>query len=393
MIEISTPESVGMSASRLSEIDTAMQAFIDQGKFAGIATLIARYGKVAHYGCYGKLDLALDTPIQADSLFRIQSLTKPITAVAALMLHDEGYFDLDDPVSKWVPEFKNFKVMKDSTDINSELVDLENEITFRHLLTHTSGLAYGYNPEPTEPIEEIYRDAKMINPIAVLQLPLQEIIQKVVGLPLIAQPGATWYYSLAYDVLGYLIGLISGKPFDVFLRERIFEPLGMHDTSFYVPQGKLERFGPLYSAPGENGLSVIDDVATSDRIRPDIVPSGGGGLVSSMPDYLRFMLMLANGGELDGVRILKPDTVTAMTTNQLGANMGGPHFRGQQQGYGFGVGVSVAGAPRFGWAGISGTVAWFYPREEMIVMAMPHALFNFEASDTLLRMAREVIAT
>jgi len=125
MIEISTPESVGMSASRLSEIDTAMQAFIDQGKFAGIATLIARYGKVAHYGCYGKLDLALDTPIQADSLFRIQSQTKPITAVAALMLHDEGYFDLDDPVSKWVPEFKNFKVMKDSTDINSELVDLE----------------------------------------------------------------------------------------------------------------------------------------------------------------------------------------------------------------------------------------------------------------------------
>ncbi len=393
MIEIVTPESVGLSASRLSEIDTAMQAFIDQGKFAGIATLIARYGKVAHFGCYGKLDLALDTPIQADSLFRIQSLTKPITAVAALILHDEGYFDLDDPVSKWIPEFKNFKVMKDSTDINSELVDLENEITFRHLLTHTSGLGYYSSPHssyPAVPINEIYGDAKMFDPIFVLQLPLQEIIQKVVGLPLIAQPGTTWHYSVASDVLGYLIGLISGKPFDVFLRERIFEPLGMHDTSFYVPQGKLERFGPFYSAPGEKGLSVIDDVATSDRIRPDIVPSGGGGLVSSMPDYLRFMLMLANGGELDGVRILKPDTATAMTTNQLGANMGGPW---PGMGYGFGVGVSVAGAPRFGWAGISGTVAWFYPREEMIVMAMPQALYNFEASDTLLRMAREVIAT
>jgi len=233
----------------------------------------------------------------------------------------------------------------------------------------------------------------MINPIAVLQLPLQEIIQKLTKLPLATQPGTRFRYSLAYDVLGYLVGLISGKPFNVFLRERIFEPLGMHDTSFVVPQGKIERFGPLYSAPGENGLSVIDDVTTSAHIRPDKVLSGGGGLVSSMPDYLRFMLMLANGGELDGVRILKPDTVTAMTTNQLGSNMGGPHFGAQQQGYGLGVGVSVAGAPRFGWLGISGTMAWFYPRKEMLVMAMPQAYFNWEASDTLLRMAREAIAT
>jgi CubicO group peptidase (beta-lactamase class C family) len=392
MLEINTPESVEMSASHLSEIDTAMQAFIDQGKFAGIATLIARFGKVAHHGCYGKLDLALNKPIQTDSLYRIQSLTKPITAVAALILYDEGHFNLDDPVSKWIPKFKNFKVMKDSTDINSELVDLEKEITFRHLLTHTSGLGYGFNQAPTDPIGEIYRDAKMINSIAVLLLPLQEIIQKVAELPLASQPGATWRYSLAYDILGYLIGLISGKPFDVFLRERIFEPLGMHDTCFYVPQGKLERFGPLYSAPGEKGLSVIDDVATSDRIRPDIVPSGGGGLVSSISDYYRFMLMLANGGELEGIRILKPDTATAMTTNQLGANMGGPRFK-NPMGYGFGVGVSVAGAPRFGWLGISGTIAWFYPRKEMLVMAMPQAHFNWEASDTLVRMAREVIAT
>jgi CubicO group peptidase (beta-lactamase class C family) len=189
-MEIVTPESVGMSASRLSEIDTAMQALIDQGKFAGIATLIARYGKVVHFGCYGKLDLALDTSIQADSLFRIQSLTKPITAVAALMLHDEGYFDLDDPVSKWVPEFKNFKVMKDSTDINSELIDLENEITIRHLLTHTSGLCYGYQEITTEAIDEIYRDSGVIGPIhLVSKLTLEEMIQKLPELPLATQPG------------------------------------------------------------------------------------------------------------------------------------------------------------------------------------------------------------
>jgi CubicO group peptidase (beta-lactamase class C family) len=393
MIEISTPESVGMSASRLSEIDTAMQAFIDQGKFAGIATLIARYGKVAHYGCYGKLDLALNKPIQADSLFRIYSLTKPITAVAALMLYEEGYFNLDDPVSKWIPEFQNFKVMQDSTNINSELVDLEKEITFWHLLTHTSGLGYGSSRGQTDPISEIYRDTKMFDQLSVLQLPLKEIIQKVVELPLIAQPGTTWHYSLAYDVLGYLIGLISGKPFDVFLSERIFEPLGMHDTSFYVPQGKLERFGPLYSAPDENGLSVLDDVTASSFIRPDTVPSGGGGLVSSISDYYRFMLMLANGGELEGIRILKPDTATAMTTNQLaGSNVSGPPWW-SGMGYGFGVGVQVTDAPRFGWIGISGTIGWFYPREEMIVIAMPQADRYWEASDTLLRMAREAIAT
>ena len=391
-MKIVTPESVGISASPLNEIDTAMQALIDQGKFAGIATLIARYGKVAHFGCYGKLDLALDKPIQANSLFRIQSLTKPITAVAVLILYDEGHFDLDDPVSKWVPEFKNFKVMKDSTDINSELVDLEKEITFRHLLTHTSGLCYGYKEITTEAIDEIYRDSGVIGPIhLVSKLPLQEFIQKLTELPLATQPGTRFRYSLAFEVLGYLVGLISGKPFDVFLRERIFEPLGMHDTSFVVPQGKIERFGPLYRAPNETGLSVLDDVATSDWIRPDRVTWGGGGLVSSMPDYLRFMLMLANGGELDGVRILKLDTVTAMTTNQLGANMGGPAWN-SSIGYGLGVGVSVAGAPRFGWLGISGTMAWFYPRKEMLVMAMPQAHFNFEASDTLLRIAREVIA-
>jgi len=392
---IHTPESVGISASHLNEIEATMQAFVDQNKIAGITTLISRYGKVAHHGCYGKLDLALNKPIQTDSLFRIYSLTKPITAVAALMLHEEGHFNLDDPVSKWIPEFKNFKVKQDNTNINSELVDLEKEITFRHLLTHTSGLGYGYNQNPTDPIGEIYRDAKMFNSIAVLQLPLQEFIQKVVELPLAAQPGTVFRYSLAYDVLGYLIGLISGKPFEVFLRERIFEPLGMHDTGFYVPQGKLERFGPLYSGPSENGLSVLDEVTASSFIRPDKVPSGGGGLVSSISDYYRFMLMLANGGELDGVRLLKPDTVTTMTTNHLAGPTFHPTWPGM--GYGLGVGVQLIDAPErlrgaFGWVGISGTAAWIHPGEEMITIDMPQALFYFDASTALLIMAREIIA-
>jgi CubicO group peptidase (beta-lactamase class C family) len=169
----------------------------------------------------------------------------------------------------------------------------------------------------------------------------------------------------------------------------------MPDTSFYVPQGKLERFGPLYSAPDANGLSVLDDVTTSPYVRPDVVPSGGAGLVSSMPDYLRFMLMLANGGELDGVRLLKRSTVTAMTTNQLVGPTFPVRFNNEPwagMGYGLGVGVQVTEVPQFGWIGVSGTTAWIYPREEMIVIAMPQALFNWEASDTLLRMAHEALA-
>ncbi len=392
MIETIAPESVGMSSGRLSDMHTAMQAFIDQGKLAGIATLIARRGQVVHFGCYGKLDLAANKPIQPDSLFRIYSLTKPITSVAALILYEEGHFNLNDPVSKWIPEFSNFKVLQESASADIELGVLTKEITFWHLLTHTSGLGYGIN---TEPIEEIYRESKILSPILTLQFPLPKIIQKVSELPLAAQPGTTWHYSLSHDVLGYLIELISGKPFDVFLREHIFEPLGMQDTSFYVPQGKLERLGPLYGAPDENGLSILDDVITSPFVRPEAVPSGGAGLVSSMPDYLRFMLMLANGGELDGVRVLKQSTVTAMTTNQLTGSTFPVRFNNEPlpgMGFGFGIGVQVTDEPQVGWNGVSGTTAWIYPREEMIVIAMPQALFNWEASDTLLRIAREAIA-
>jgi CubicO group peptidase (beta-lactamase class C family) len=396
MIETIAPERVGMSSDRLKDIPTAMQAFIDQGKLAGIATLIARRDKVVHFGCYGKLDIAANKPVQPDSLFRIYSLTKPITSVAALILYEEGRFNLDDPVSKWIPEFNNFRVMRESASADRELEAQTRAITFWHLLTHTSGLGYGFGTEPMEPIEEMYRDANILSPIVTLQVSLPEIIPRVIELPLAAQPGTTWHYSLAHDVLGYLIELISGKPFDAFLRERIFEPLGMHDTSFYVPQGKRERFGPMYGVSDENGLPVSDDVTNSPFIRQDAAPSGGAGLVSSMPDYFRFMLMLANGGELDGVRLLKRSTITAMTTNQLTGPAFPVRFNNEPSpgmGFGLGVGVQVTDEPRVGWIGVSGTTAWIYPRKEMIVIAMPQALFNWEASDTFLTMACEAIAS
>jgi CubicO group peptidase (beta-lactamase class C family) len=227
------------------------------------------------------------------------------------------------------------------------------------------------------------------------------MIQKLVTLPLDAQPETTWRYSLAHDVIGYLIEVISGKPFDVFLHERVFEPLGMHDTGFFVPQGKLERFGPMYSAPGESGISIVDDMTTSPFVYPDAIPSGGVGLVSTVLDYFRFLKVLTNGGELEGVRLLKPGTVTTMTTNQLSGTTFPVRFGGNSwsgMGYGLGVGVQVTDASQdgwppgvFGWLGVSGTAAWVYPREQMITIAMPQAFHNHEVGGILNRMAYEAI--
>ena len=387
MAEKTKPESVGMSSSHMDVIDITLKEFIDSGKLAGMIALIARRGKVVKFDCYGKLDVSADKPVQADSLFRIASLTKPITSVGVLMLYEQGYFNLDDPVSKWIPSFKNFKVLPDVTNLESEPSNLEREITFRHLLTHTSGLGYGFDPDSTEPIERIYLDEKIISPFGLPQLSLPQMIDKVSNLPIAFQPGKTWKYSIAHDVLGYLISLISGKPFDVYLRERIFEPLGMQDTSFYVPPEKLERFGPLYGTPNNDGLPEIDNVSDSPYVDPDVVPSGGAGLVSSMPDYFRFMLMLANGGELDGTRYLKSETVNEMTTNQITG------FSLEGVGYGLGIGVKVTDIQKFGWIGISGTSAWIFPRDEMIVISMTQASFFWDASSALQRIAYDAIMT
>lgn len=396
MLETATPEQVGMSASHLNDLRAAMQAFVDGGEFAGVSTLIVRRGQIVDARCYGKLNLAAGKPILPDSLFRIYSLTKPVTAVAALMLFDEGRFDLDDPVSNWLPDFKNFTV---SLNPNGEVLqrgDLEREITFRHLLTHTSGLGYGFMGGP---LEELYGAAKILGPNITLQMPLPEIVRKLPALPLVAQPGTIWSYSLAFDVLGYLINVISGRPFDVFLRERIFEPLGMLDTSFFVPPDKLDRFGPMYEPRGEvASLGVADEVAGSSFVNPEVVPSGGAGLVSSMPDYWRFASMLANGGKLDGVRLLSEGTFTAMTTNQLPASAYGEGGFTAGDGYGLGVGVRVTAAPEqglpagaFGWGGASGTTAQIFPREEMILIAMSQSFFGMTAAQAFLKMAYAAI--
>jgi CubicO group peptidase (beta-lactamase class C family) len=395
MLESVTPEQAGMSSSRLAELHTAMQTLVDDGRYAGISTLIARRGQVVDSRQYGWLDIAANKPLALDSLFRLASLTKTITSVAALILFDEGAFGLDDPVVRWIPEFSRFKVLLGKTGDSLDLGPLERPITIRHLLTHTAGLGYGFG---FGPIEELYAAAKLFDPINGLRVPLPELTQKLSELPLAAQPGTIFTYSLAHDVLGYLIGLIASQPFDQFLRDRIFRPLGMSDTDFFVPPEKLHRLGPLYGARGDQPApKVIDEVAGSLFTSPNAVPSGGGGLVSSMPDYYRFASMLANGGELDGVRLLKPATFAAMTTNQLPPTAYG---EGGFDGYGLGMGVRVAADPErglpagaFGWGGASGTRLLICPREEMILICMAQAFVDFTARDTLLKLSHAAILT
>ena len=384
-----TPEKVGLSSTRLRHLRTEMQGYVDQGKLAGLITLVARCGKVAHLECYGMMDIEANKPMQLDTIFRIYSMTKPVTSVALMMLVEEELVQLDDPVSRFIPEFKDLKVFVGTTETGVELADLEREMTIWHLLTHTAGLSYAHIGDT--PVEDMYRAAEMFDPLVVLQHSLQDMVQTLAKLPLGYQPGSKGGYSVPYDVIGYLIGLISGMPFGTFLEARIFEPLGMVDTGFFVPEGKLDRFAAMYSGPGEDGFRLLDAPATSPWSRPDIPPSGGGGLVSTVPDYLRFAQMLLNGGELDGVRLLSRETIQMMTTNQLPSELvpiwSDSPWPGMGYGLGFGVLVDAAQAKVSGsegtyfWLGIGGTSFWVDPKEELIGLMMPQALFYFEPID------------
>ena len=369
MPEIVTPEEVGMSSNRLRTLDETMQAFAGMNKVSGLATLVARLGRVVHHRCYGKLNLEAGRPVQPTSIFRLTSLTKPITAVAALMLHEKGCFDLHDPVARWIPEFKNLKVYKRADSTGFEYINLERPLTIWHLLTHTAG--FGYGVEPEDPVGDLYRQAGFFSSIFVLQLALPEMVHRLGQLPLANQPGEGFRYSISYDILGYLIELMSGQPLDVYLRERIFEPLGMLDTGFRVPSAKLDRFGPLYSRPRESGMLSLDELSTSPFVQPRPVSSGGGGLVSTLPDYFRFFSMLLNGGELNRIRLLEPATVEQMITNQVRV----PFRPGM--GYGLGVGVQVENQRPddlppgvFGWDGAAGAEAWAYPPAGLITVIM-----------------------
>lgn len=265
--------------------------------------------------------------------------------------------------------------------------------------SHTSGLGYGFGAYD-DPVEEIYREAEILSEIVTLQTSLPEMIPKLASLPLANQPGAAWRYGLAHDVIGYLIQLISGQPFDVFLKERIFEPLDMLDTGFYVPEEKRDRFGPMYSGPEKGVLSVIDKHDDSPFLDPAGAPSGGTGLVSTMSDYSHFLDMLTNGGRWGNDLVLAQDTVKQMTTNQLKGGQFPVRFDDPWpgMGYGLGVGVQTDHVPKegwpagvFGWIGVSGTIAWVYPKESVYVVAMPQVGFYWDAADAFQKLVYEAI--
>jgi CubicO group peptidase (beta-lactamase class C family) len=369
------PEEVGMSAQRLARIAPAMQRYIDQQLVSGVVTLVARRGKVVHFEAQGLADVAAGRPMTEDTVFRIASMTKPITSVALMMLFEEGHFLLDDPVSKFLPEFAEPQVAvpleRELTGGRTyRLAPTAGPITIRQLLTHTAGLANTY----MGPFREDHDAAGERRPGETIG----DFVVRLAALPLNYEPGTQWQYSRATDVVGRLVEVISGQTLDAFLRDRILAPLGMSDTHFYLPLEKLPRFAAQYR-PGEDGKIVLADAPTAQSrfvAEPHNYFMGAGGMVSTAPDYLRFLLMMLNGGELEGTRLLGRKTTELMTENHIGdlpVWLRGP-------GFGFGLGYSVlvdrgrAGSMTsegsYGWGGAFCTYFWVDPEEELIGILM-----------------------
>ena len=304
---------------------------VEKKEFAGAVTAVARDGKVVDWKAVGMMDLAKGRPMKTDTIFRIYSMTKPITTVAAMMLWEAGTLQLDEPVSKYIPELKGLRVYVGPKD---ETVPAKREITIRDLMRHTSGFTYGAFGD--SPVDRIYREKKILDRNSTLQ----EFIAKLATIPLQYQPGTQFHYSVSVDVLGRVVEVVSGKSLDVYFEERIFKPLDMVDTAFYVPASKVGRFATNYGP----GLIVIDNPAKSPYLTPPKFFSGGGGLVSTARDYTRFCQMLLNGGELRGTRLLKHETVQMMTHNQLPREalpMAMPVGTRSDNGLGFGLGFAV----------------------------------------------------
>lgn len=377
-IPLADPAALGLCPTRLARIDAWRERLVAEGRFAGASTLVARRGQVAHLGCSGLADAERGLPMAAETIHRIYSMTKPLTSVAIMMLYEEGRFQLDDPISRFLPAFANQRVAVGGARGKIDTVPAMRDITFRDLLTHTSGLTYGFMQASL--VDAAYREQGVDFQTA--ETSLAEVVDKAAGLPLIAQPGAEWNYSIATDVLGRLVEILSGRPFEDFLRERLIRPLGMVDTDFFVHPGKEGRFAANYARGPEGRPVLIDDPATSRYLRPRAVNSGGGGLVSTAADYLRFCLMMLNKGALDGTRYLGRKTVELMMSNHLRgdmAAMGQPRWsESTAEGIGFGLGFSVTldparaqilgSAGECAWGGAASTAFWIDPAEEMAVI-------------------------
>jgi len=405
MLEVVEPQAVGLCAQRLLRLDAWLQAQIDSERLSGASVLIGRRGKVAYLRAAGLADQQSGQAFDSNSIVRIYSMTKAVTTVAAMMLYEQGHFQLDDPVARYLPEFAHTPVWK---GVGFGLQDTEPQsvpMTVRHLMTHTSGLTYGFMQ--TNVVDEAYRAADVEFPGSAGSL--AELVQRVAAIPLLCQPGSQWNYSVSSDVLGRLVEVWSGQNLQDYFQEHLFTPMAMHDTGFHVADANHRRFASLYAPPSggslggigtsnpdknnpdkshagdkKTGLKLQDAAATSRFLQPAQLYSGGGGLTSSIMDYARFCQMLLNGGELDGVRLLGRKTVAYMRQNHLPDNkdmaaMGQPVWsETSYDGIGFGLGFAVVIDPvkahivtsvgEYHWGGAASTFFWLDPEEDLFVV-------------------------
>jgi CubicO group peptidase (beta-lactamase class C family) len=370
-----TPESVGLSSTRLERLKSAMQQYVDRGTFAGIVTLISRHEQVAHLGTFGAQDLESGRPMAPDTIFRIYSMTKPITSAAVMILCEEGRLRLCDPLSRYLPEFKDARVMVSRGGADYDLVLACREITLHDLITHSGGIGYGSDEHSA--LDQLYRET-----LARIEKEVEPVLEKQVQafararLPLAFHPGTGFRYSLSIDLLGYVVQVASGQLFEDFLQERILGPLEMVDTAFWVPPEKAGRLAFTYGPAETGGLKALRPPQVADITQKTRNPSGGGGLVSTVGDYFRFGQMLLNSGELEGARILGRKTVEWMLQNHLPEGI----LPMNEPANGFGIGGAVLLHPglshrpgsigRFGWGGAANTEWWIDPAEGLQCLLM-----------------------
>jgi CubicO group peptidase (beta-lactamase class C family) len=383
------PDTLGFSPQRLERVHTLLEREVEDKEFAGFVTLLARHGKIVDFRTYGKRDLASGAPMEKDTIFRIYSMTKPVIGVAMMILYEQGKWSPGDPVSKHIPEFTDLQVYRSTTPEGRVVTEpLLRAPTMADLMGHTAGFAFGAIGT-NSPVDKMYRDADVFGAAN-----LQQMIGRLARLPLLYQPGTRWVYGIASDIQGYLVEKLSGRPLGVFLKENLYDPLGMKDTAFYADRDRLRRLATLYSMNSgglkpDSGASVLGIDFTKD---PSL-PLGGAGLLSTASDYFRFSQMLLNGGELDGVRLLAPSSVELMRTNRLpealrvefGATVG------LGSGFGFDFGVytdpgftgRTVGRGTFTWAGAAGTWFWIDPANDIVFVGLTQRLMSGPDMNTL----------
>jgi CubicO group peptidase (beta-lactamase class C family) len=372
-----------VSAERLARIDRLMQArYLDTRRLPCAVTLVEHKGRVVHHSTLGLMDVERQRPVREDTIFRIYSMTKPLTSLAFMMLVEEGAVGLDDPVHRFIPQWRDLAVFEAGFLETFRTRRTSRPMRIVDLLRHTSGLTYGFQQRTN--VDAAYRKhglGEVGGPVG-----LEAMIEGLAKMPLEFSPGDAWNYSVSTDIVGYLVGKISGMPFERFLRERILDPLGMHDTDFHVPESKAARLASCYRFTPTAPMRLVDDAQTSSYLRPPAFVSGGGGLVSTTADYLRFCRMLLNGGRYEGVRLVSPKTLELMTANHLPGGQDLTELsvslfsEATYAGVGFGLGFAVTLDPArtllpgtagdFSWGGMASTYFWVDPREELIVIFM-----------------------